>query len=274
MKFKKGLVSILLCSYNAEKFIIPTINSLINQNYKQLEILVLDNNSKDKTVQLLKLKSKNFNNLKVFISEKNLGPYGGLNFLLEKAKGEFISIADHDDIYHPEKIKRQINFLNKNRKYIGCGTSLFKYFENKKQIKFISFKGPNFFSPHPSLVFRNNYNFRYNLEIKYKTDTFFMRYILCKNEKRIFNLRRPLYLSRVREDGNNLSKIWNKKISIKDILNYFKFSKNKKILVKFLFKKIFRYNFWINLSDLYNRKTINFFKKDPFLEKYLKYLKY
>ena len=109
-------VSILLCSYNAELYVRDTLQSLLNQTYVNIEILILDNNSKDTTVEIIK--SYKDTRIHLYPSEKNLGPYGGLNFLLEKAIGNYIAIQDHDDIWHSEKIKKQINFLEQHKKFI------------------------------------------------------------------------------------------------------------------------------------------------------------
>ena len=109
-------VSVLLCSYNAEVYIRATLQSLLAQTYTNIEILILDNNSKDTTVEIIK--SYKDTRIRLYLSEKNLGPYGGLNFLLEQATGEYIAIQDHDDLWHPQKLAKQIVFLDKNHKYI------------------------------------------------------------------------------------------------------------------------------------------------------------
>src|SRR5680860_1452252 len=100
-------VSVLICTYNAQKYIETTLQSILDQSYTTLEILILDNNSTDHTLDILqKFTDKR---IQIFPSKKNLGPFGGLNFLLEKSIGEYVAIQDHDDIWHPEKIEKQIN---------------------------------------------------------------------------------------------------------------------------------------------------------------------
>jgi teichuronic acid biosynthesis glycosyltransferase TuaG len=269
---KKPLVSILVCTFNAENFFDLTIDSIINQTYKNIEILILDNNSKDSTRKIIGKYQKKDKRIKSFFLKKNLGAYGGLNFLLNQTKGKYIAIADHDDIYHQKKIEKQVIFLEKNRHYLACGSNLYKYFEKNKTFKYLKIKRIGTFATHPSLMFRYYENFKYNLNIKYKTDTFFMKYILCKKQPKIFNIQKALYLSRLRSDNKNLATILNKKLSFKDILNYYNYSKDKKDLIKFTLKKILNYNLIKNIIDQFNRKTINDFKKDKFLKEYLKYL--
>jgi glycosyltransferase involved in cell wall biosynthesis len=229
----KPLVSVLICVYNAEKFMEKTILSVLRQTYKNIEILVLDNNSEDNTRKILNKIRKKDKRIHVFHSNKNLGPYGGLNFLLDKVNGIYIAIADHDDIYHPTKIKKQIDFLEKNKRYLGCGTNLYKYFEKNKTFKYQKIKKIGFFAAHPSLMFRYNNSLKYNLNVKYKTDTFFMRHILCKEQPKIFNIQKPLFLSRVRDDNENLSTILNKNLTFKDIINYYNYSRDKRDIIKF-----------------------------------------
>jgi glycosyltransferase involved in cell wall biosynthesis len=246
---------------------------LLNQNYYNFEILILDNNSRDHTQQVLKKYQNAYNHVNVFFSEHNRGPYEGLNFLLDKAKGEYVAITDHDDIYHPTKLEKQIKFLVKNNEFIGCGTNLYKYYESNNTVRHIKIKKQGTFAAHPSLVFKNHPEFRYNTKIKYKTDTYFMKYILCNNKPRIYNLTEPLYLSRVRNDKNNLSYLWNKNLTFGDVWNYYKYSQDSISLIKFLLKKIFNYNFFNNVFDLIGRKKIEDLKSNKFFQPYLYYLK-
>jgi len=110
------LVSVIISAYNAEKFLIPTLKSVLQQTYKNIEVLIFDDASRDNTYGLRKKITDD--RIKRFRSEKNLGPYKGLNYLLDKAQGEYIAIQDHDDIWHSEKLEKQIDFLQKNKKYI------------------------------------------------------------------------------------------------------------------------------------------------------------
>ena len=123
------LVSVLICAYNAQKFIEATIRSVMAQTYRNIEILVLDNNSSDGTVAILEGLKRQEARLRLYGGKKNLGAYGGLNYLLERAAGTYIAIQDHDDLWHPDKIARQVEFLEKNHAYVGCGTAIINYYE-------------------------------------------------------------------------------------------------------------------------------------------------
>ena len=71
------LVSVLICSYNAEKFVEATVRSVMNQTYRNLEILVLDNASSDETVVILEGMGREDARIKVYAGRENLGAYGG-----------------------------------------------------------------------------------------------------------------------------------------------------------------------------------------------------
>jgi glycosyltransferase involved in cell wall biosynthesis len=197
---KQGVVSILVVSYNAEKYIEKTLRSCLVQTYPDFEILVLDNASNDRTVELI----RNLNDSRIILFEgrDNIGPYAGLNFLLDKANGEYIAIQDHDDIWLPEKLGKQIEFLKNNPEFIACGTNTFYYFEKRKILILNEKPEVADFVDHTSLVFRNK-EFRYDSEHTL-ADEFFEKKTLSKAGK-IGCDKNPLTIHRIKGDGTNLS---------------------------------------------------------------------
>lgn len=209
------LVSILIVTYNAEKFIKTTLKSCLEQTYKNIEVLILDNNSSDNTIKIIKAFSDT--RIKLFIGQENIGPYRGLNFLIDRASGQYIAIQDHDDVWFPEKLEKQISFLDNNTNFLACGTNIYYYFE-KRKIFILSVN--NFktnFVDHISLVFRNR-GLRYNTEYLL-TDAYFQRNIIGKISD-IACLPEPLAMKRVRSDGKNLSTYWFK-YTRKNIKDFF-----------------------------------------------------
>jgi len=99
------LISVVIATYNGEKFIVEQIESVINQTYKNLEIICIDDNSSDTTLSILKEYQKNYSNIKVFENEYNAGYIKNFEkgFLL--ANGEYIAPCDQDDIWKVEKIE-------------------------------------------------------------------------------------------------------------------------------------------------------------------------
>ncbi|WP_300705879.1 glycosyltransferase family 2 protein [uncultured Desulfovibrio sp.] len=108
-------VSIALRTYNQENHIAKTVKSVLNQTFQDWELIIVDDNSPDGTID--ELKKFQDDRIKIYKNEKNLGVIGNLNKVLSYCQGEYISILDGDDIYKKEKLDRQVNFLNSNQDY-------------------------------------------------------------------------------------------------------------------------------------------------------------
>lgn len=98
------LISIVLCTYNGEKFLREQIDSLLTQTYRNIEIIISDDASDDGTVQILQYYGENFP-VKVFLQEANLGVSKNFEFAVQQSTGAFIAFSDQDDIWLPEKIE-------------------------------------------------------------------------------------------------------------------------------------------------------------------------
>ena len=199
----KKLVSVLIVSYNSWYYIVNTIKSVLNQTYLDFEVLILDNNSIDNTVK--NINSFNDKRIKLFTWNDNLWPYMGLNFLLKKAKWEYIAIQDHDDLWHKDKLNEQINFLEKNKKYIWCWTETIMYYEKDKKYFSYHLWIESYYTIHPSLVFRSNRTYKYDESLDYFWDAYSLKYNLCKWEKCIYNINRPLTLHLIKSSYNNFT---------------------------------------------------------------------
>jgi glycosyltransferase involved in cell wall biosynthesis len=116
-------VSIIIPTYNCEKFIDKTIQSVIDQTYKNWELIIVDDLSTDNSRKILnEWKNKN-NKIRLILLNKNSGgPAHPKNIGILYATGEYIAYLDHDDEWLPEKIEKQINILENNPKIgiISC----------------------------------------------------------------------------------------------------------------------------------------------------------
>jgi len=194
-------VSILMCSYNAKDFIKNTLDTLVWQDYKDIEILILDNNSKDNTIQILRKYEKRYSHIHVYQQQQNLGAYGGLNFLLDKASGKYIAIQDHDDLRHPKKISTQVEFLEKNKGYHACWVNIINYYEEYNIITRRDIKNQiSKYVAHPGIMYKNT-KLRYNLSEKVHID----RVLMIKQFKNIYLLEKKYLLHRIRKWSKNLS---------------------------------------------------------------------
>ncbi len=215
----KDLVSILLATYNAEKYIKKTLYSCLDQSYENIEILVVDDNSQDNTVKIIEeiQNGKNGDKIKLFKNKKNLGPYNNLNLLLQNAQGEYIAIQDHDDIWFPEKIKKQVELLKGDKELIACGTNTFYYHEAKKLFILNKKSFLTNFVDHTSLMFRNR-GFKYDTDYLL-TDEHFEKKVLAKKGD-IACIQDILTVHRIKSDGTNLSNS-RFKISLKSVKDFF-----------------------------------------------------
>lgn len=100
-------VSIVIPVYNGEKYLRFAIESALNQTYKNLEIIVVDDGSKDKTESI----AKSYGDKIRYIKKENGGVSSALNLAISKMRGEYFSWLSHDDTYEPTKIEDEINYL-------------------------------------------------------------------------------------------------------------------------------------------------------------------
>lgn len=108
----KGLVSIVMPSYNSGKYIKDSIESVLNQTYPFWELLIVDDCSTDKTVDIIKsFKDKR---IKLFQNEVNSGAALSRNWALREAKGRWIAFLDSDDLWLPTKLEEQLQFMIDN----------------------------------------------------------------------------------------------------------------------------------------------------------------
>ncbi len=107
------LVSIIMPSYNTAKFIAESIESVVKQSYSNWELLIVDDCSPDNTDEVVKPYLKD-ERIKYFKNEKNSGAAVSRNSALREASGKWIAFLDSDDLWMPEKLERQIKFMEKN----------------------------------------------------------------------------------------------------------------------------------------------------------------
>jgi glycosyltransferase involved in cell wall biosynthesis len=114
MEIENPKVSIVIATYNCSEYIEEAIFSVINQNYENIEIIVVDDASDDSTEDRIFPLLKNYP-VKYIKNEKNQGPGAARNIGIKVSEGEFISFLDADDIYLRNSIKKRIEFLKINK---------------------------------------------------------------------------------------------------------------------------------------------------------------
>ncbi len=186
---KQPLISVIMSAYNSEKTIESSVSSIINQSYKNFEIMILDDFSQDGTYNIIDNIKKDFNNIKLFKNNKNLGLTKSLNILLKESKGEFIARQDSDDISYSYRFEKQIEYIL-SKKLDGC-SSRAKIMKTDKVIPNFSYYIPkkfllNFKNPfvHGSLMIKKNVIMdvgMYNENFYYSQDYKLMRDLSVNN---------------------------------------------------------------------------------------------
>jgi len=114
------LVSVIIPVYNGEKYIGEAIDSILNQTFRDFELLIINDCSTDKTVSVInKYRDKR---IKLINNDKNLGLAGARNVGIDNAKGKYIAWLDSDDISLNTRLEKQINLLENNPSFGLCGT--------------------------------------------------------------------------------------------------------------------------------------------------------
>ena len=127
-----NLVSIITPVYNAERFIEDTINSVINQEYKNWEMILVDDCSTDNSENIIRKYIKRDTRIKYIKLEKNSGAAISRNTAIKNAKGRYIAFLDSDDIWTSNKLKVQIDFMKKNN--IGFSFSSYEVMNENGQL--------------------------------------------------------------------------------------------------------------------------------------------
>lgn len=134
------MVSIITPAYNSEKFIAETIQSVLAQTYQNWELLIVDDCSTDKTAEIISRFQEQDSRIKYFYNSTNKGSAVSRNIALQKASGRWIAFLDSDDLWHPEKLEKQIEFMKKNN-YRFSYTNYCEIDESSKE-KGILISGP------------------------------------------------------------------------------------------------------------------------------------
>jgi glycosyltransferase involved in cell wall biosynthesis len=120
---KNNLVSIITPSYNSSRFISQTIESVLNQTYENWEMIIVDDVSPDNSNAIIEEYIKKDSRIKLIKLEKNSGPAVARNRAIEKATGRYIAFLDADDLWMPQKLDKQIKFMQEKQ----CALSYTSY---------------------------------------------------------------------------------------------------------------------------------------------------
>ena len=132
--YENETVSVIIPVYNAGRYIGKTIESALDQTYKNIEIVLVDDCSKDNSRQIIESYMKDNKNIIYHLQEKNSGAAVARNTALSLAAGRYVAFLDSDDLWYPTKVAAQLDLMR--RKHAGiCFTAIEMIDENGRQLK-------------------------------------------------------------------------------------------------------------------------------------------
>lgn len=114
------LISVVMPNYNGYRFVEQAIDSVLSQTYKNFELLVVDDHSKDDSLSLIQQKAQSDNRIRVIALEHNAGVANARNVGIKEAKGEYIALLDNDDLWTEDKLERQLLIAQKGADIVYC----------------------------------------------------------------------------------------------------------------------------------------------------------
>ncbi|WP_315370973.1 glycosyltransferase family 2 protein [Streptococcus suis] len=133
MNYDEGVVSIVMPTFNCGAFISETIESILVQTYIKWELIIVDDQSTDNTKNIVNKYCEADRRIKYHVLEKNSGAAVARTEAIKLSKGEYIAFCDADDLWFPEKLEKQLNFMKDNNIYFSS-TSYEKIDEKSREL--------------------------------------------------------------------------------------------------------------------------------------------
>ncbi len=226
-------VTVLMSVYNGEKYLNESIESILNQTFANIEFLIIDDASTDSSREIIL--SYDDPRITLVDNKENIGLTSSLNKGLEIAEGEYIARMDADDISMPQRLEKQVSFMNENPNVGVCGTMVqfidydgkvvnWRY-NNRVMLKDEDMKAQLLFRPcflHPTVIYRSvllksNSMIYDDLHRRYSQDYYLWYKLssLCE----FANIPRALLYYRIHEDQLSKQKKNDQKISSINIMS-------------------------------------------------------
>ncbi|MFW6029416.1 MAG: glycosyltransferase family 2 protein [Halanaerobiales bacterium] len=210
---KEALVSVVMPAYNCKDFIGIALDSVINQTYKNWEVIVVDDCSTDNTDEVVQKYIMKDNRIKYCKLKKNSGAALARNKAVDLATGKYIAFLDSDDVWFPEKLSKQIDFMEENNYGFTC-TSYTKIDEQGKYLNRTIVAKPKLDYNGVLKTCPGNSTVIYNADklgifkipdIKKRND-YVMWLQVIKKEKYLYGIEEPLGSHRIRVEGISSNK--------------------------------------------------------------------
>lgn len=275
----KEKISVLIPTYNVEKFVEKAVRSIMLQTYSNLEIIIVDDGSSDSTFSILQKLANEDSRIRLFKNAVNMKIAATLNFALEQATGAYIARMDGDDIADHTRIETLYNYLQTNPEVKLVSSNFFSIDENDNILKeeiypkdFETIKKVALFgSPvsHHWLTYKDIYTKYGNYRMSGAED-YDLILRLITNKVPLANLQKGLYYLRIRE-GNTISSMGLSQMKLSNYVKklYKERKKNKTLTDSFsteTLEKVLTINFLTkkmhNISSFFFRRFILRKKKE------------
>ena len=286
-------ISVVMSTYNAERYLAEAIESILNQTFKDFEFIIINDGSTDDSSKIIKNYAKKDKRIVVINNKENIGLIKSLNKGIKRAIGKYIARMDADDISMPNRFQVQFDFLEKNQDIFLVGTRAFLIDDSGKRlgkthvkndfkiIRKILESGNNCFI-HSSIMFRKGSDVRYREKAMHCEDYDLYLQLLLKRKK-FSNIDMPLLEYRI-SSNSVISKNYfyaklfldkMKKIYIKQLRegmdDYPQFNPNEILNVKFpegsaldYQKRLIRIIFELDNKELLRNFCMKYFRKKGF----------
>ena len=212
MPGKVNKISVLMPTYNCGKYIAQSVKSILNQTYPDFEFIIIDDGSTDNTESII----KNFNDKRIqYYRTEHCGTAAALNNGVLKASGDWIARIDADDFNVPERLEKQVQFLNENPEYSAV-SAWSVYFSDSGKILFPLSEPVEHNDIYEYLKLHNPLNqsgliMQKELLLKNKFNEEFTKYedfelmFRIRDEARFYNIPEFLVFTRLRDDSKTNS---------------------------------------------------------------------
>lgn len=209
------LVSIITPMYNSEKYISEMIKSVISQTYINWELIIVDDCSKDNSVNIVNRFVKNDKRIRLLRQEKNKGPSCARNRAINESKGRFIAFLDSDDIWINTKLEKQIEYMKNNDVAITCtsykiasedNNIIYRDFIVPKIITYKMLLRQNYLSCD-TVIIDKKYFKDLNIDNNIKHEDYIFWLKLIKNIEYVHGIQESLAIYRVRRGSRSSGKI-------------------------------------------------------------------
>ena len=214
--YNNNLISIVCATYNSAQYIEETIHAIIVQTYLNWELILIDDCSTDDTINILYHYANLYENIIVLQNRENLGPGITRNAGILVAKGRYIAICDSDDIWYPQKLEKQLDFMQLNHAAISytsyelidsCGRSLKRIIRvMNKPLEYTDYLKNTIIGFSTSMIDRNKCPNVILPDLRSREDTF-LWCTLLKNGYKAYGMDEVLTKYRVHETSVSANKI-------------------------------------------------------------------